>query len=109
MAEQKHTPGPWVFNGPSVTNGDPTLNGGRYNIASVYGFMDDDDGEANARLIAASPDLYEALKEYKLGYTDAELKQLAETKSGRGEISPDVAAREIRRRAALARVEGEGE
>ena len=117
MAEQKHTSGPWEIE--TV----PTQVGHAHKINPVGAclyvdkqFLPHDDinsdsveAAANARLIAASPDLYEALKEYKLGYTDADLKQLAETKSGRGEISPDVAAREIRRRAAIARVEGDGE
>lgn len=45
----------------------------------------------------------EMLAEYALGYSDADLKILANTDSGRGEIGPDMAKREIRRRAVIAK------
>ena len=69
----KHTPGPWIGAGPSF--GDPFP---RYTTSIVTKREDDDDGiveicelpfhhrddenEANARLIAAAPDLLEALQ-----------------------------------------------
>ena len=69
-----HTPGPWIGCGPSF--GDPLP---RYTTEIVTESMDDEDGfdtticlldfahyddenEANARLIAAAPDLLEALR-----------------------------------------------
>ncbi len=84
MAEQKHTPGPWVvsresneWNSPTAPRreidalkacefgGEPT----RYRLACVQypptqaGTMGAQEREANARLIAAAPDLLAALKE----------------------------------------------
>ncbi len=60
MSEQKHTPGPWV-SAPQRTN---TLivaaNGTR--VAESYG-VTDEEPRANARLIAAAPELLAALKE----------------------------------------------
>ena len=69
----QHTPGPWIGAGPSF--GDPLP---RYTTSIMTeweheddGFIEicefpfhhhDDENEANARLIAAAPDLLEALK-----------------------------------------------
>lgn len=60
MSTAKHTPGPWVYSG--------RLGFGHLvspNIAVAYGGATSgrqDSGEANARLIAAAPEMYEALK-----------------------------------------------
>jgi len=64
---RKHTPGPWVV-GPV----DDTVvthlgaDGVRYEVARVYGDYNDPDFwpvmEAYARLVAAAPDVTEALK-----------------------------------------------
>jgi len=51
----KHTPGPW-----HVSNG-VQIRSERHQIAKVW-MMRDGEGNANARLIAAAPDLLEALK-----------------------------------------------
>lgn len=72
--KQKHTPGPWQLGGfgkvyspgrvPAVDNGLPTA----YEVASVpFRPMDalgvhQDETRANARLIAAAPDLLASLK-----------------------------------------------
>lgn len=67
----KHTPGPWIGAGPSF--GDPLP---RYTTVIVTEWEEsdnlvicelpfnhhDDENEANARLIAAAPELLEALK-----------------------------------------------
>ncbi|WP_156410376.1 hypothetical protein [Bosea sp. Root381] len=75
MAESKHTEGPWHVeyspNFRSRGNTHIVLNGDRYPAAMVPAWDAPEDGEeyaaeealANARLIAAAPDLYEALKE----------------------------------------------
>lgn len=63
MSESKHTPGPWLVQ--MEWQGEPVValvaNPGR----SVYVVSEDGpprNGEANARLIAAAPELLEALK-----------------------------------------------
>jgi len=66
-----HTPGPWDFTGPSPGKMKGYDDGGDYAIiargiiAEAFHRIDDDtyaDAEANARLIAAAPDLLEALE-----------------------------------------------
>jgi len=55
-----HTPGPWHSNGPQVfapNTRDPKF----YDIARVGNVLDDE-GTANARLIAAAPALLEAMR-----------------------------------------------
>lgn len=59
----KHTPGPWQFNGPEIYA--PNFRGVRkhhYDVARVLHVMDDE-GEANARLIAAAPDMLQMLRD----------------------------------------------
>jgi len=64
----KFTPGPWEINGQMIWNPQEKVG----NIAHVYCkgvsenklFDIDEMGQANARLIAAAPDLLEALKRY---------------------------------------------
>ena len=51
--KQKHTPGPWSINGNKI-------DGNGYHIVSVNSHRTSE-GEANARLIAAAPELLEAL------------------------------------------------
>jgi hypothetical protein len=86
--EPKHTPGPWVSK-PTASLGPQyavyTESDG-HDIAIVY---DHGNTEANARLIAAAPELYSALK------------QLVET--------PEVRMEDMQSaRAAIAKAEAEG-
>lgn len=65
MSEAKHTPGPW--------RGDCEIIGNSRVVATTAwcsGFKEED--EANARLIAAAPDLLAALKRITAGLSDAE-------------------------------------
>ena len=55
MSTTAHTPGPWTISGASTIK---TLGGNKTYIASIA----KNDRPANARLIAAAPDLLEALK-----------------------------------------------
>lgn len=58
----KHTSGPWKVR-PVYSKGEPmpaTIYAGRESVADMTGTSPHDD--ANARLIAAAPDLLEALK-----------------------------------------------
>jgi enterochelin esterase-like enzyme len=69
-AQEKHTPGPWRHN-PDNTgmNDDGRIMAGITVIATdVYG-RTDDEGIANARLIAAAPELLEAAKEAQCSCT----------------------------------------
>jgi len=64
--EQKHTPGPWVVDG-DVIRGDQQRNGS-ISVASMldvsypYGRRAGESKHANARLIAAAPELLDALE-----------------------------------------------
>ena len=98
-----HTPGPWV----AVKNScfwDINIAGSWLTVADACAskhLPDGDNGEANARLIAAAPELLEALKEMLVDYDDAS-----------GEWSgSDVIAKAYRiidkARAAIAKAEGE--
>ena len=66
----KHTPGPWSVTWGTAQGGeghhimDSTGIDNGLSIVAVVGFHDDSEGEtkANARLIAAAPDLLAALK-----------------------------------------------
>lgn len=51
----QHTPGPWHLNGRTTIETEDLF------IASAY-YQTSDGGEANARLIAAAPDLLQALQ-----------------------------------------------
>ena len=97
------TPGPWSVGAPTGHNPDKVFRGDDA-IASVYGVpvhqhLNDlpkwgetySEGVANARLIAAAPDLYAALRSY-----------LAEADAGHVTVETDSAAR-----AALAKAQGE--
>ena len=61
MSEAKHTTGPWINDNGLVygTSGDGTPSFDIYYSADWPG--DADEGMANAKLIAAAPDLLEAL------------------------------------------------
>lgn len=67
MPVTKHTPGPWFIDG-NVIRGDKQRNGSisiacTLNIAYPYGRWSGESEQANARLIAAAPELLEALQD----------------------------------------------
>ncbi len=75
MNEQNYTPGPWVIHGAMNSDrvhiGNPkeghTLQGGRDSVCVVQlkegeSAFNQGEGTANAKLIAAAPDLVEALR-----------------------------------------------
>ena len=111
----KHTPGPWEANGYHIRQrvtgtrsiAEVAYTGPHHTPAHEYPKSCRLVDEANACLIAAAPELLEALELYALSYTDEELVQLAECTSGMGEISPVTAKREVIRRAAIAKAKGE--
>jgi len=89
-----HTPGPWVVeyydSVRSKANGEFVCNAITYN---KYGRTEEQRlllQEANARLIAAAPDLLEALKKYQQynrlkNDSDAEIYDIAETAIAKAE------------------------
>lgn len=62
MSEAKHTPGPWEAVGMAVHQVSP---GGREIIFGAHNTRggDEDERRGNARLIAAAPELLDALRE----------------------------------------------
>jgi hypothetical protein len=92
MAEQKHTPGPW--HAEHVGESD---YGDVYEVYNVNTQIASSMWEADARLIAAAPELLEALR-YTLQY--AEKLEKAAGLSSAANVSLDKA------RAAIAKAEG---
>lgn len=84
MSEAKHTPGPWHTGGTSyLRRDDPRMNvWSRTKAGKQSGeILASEVKPANARLMAAAPDLYAALKEarvyveraYECAFPDSEL------------------------------------
>jgi len=62
----KHTPGPWAAIPPGKGDNENDLweiHDGYGRTATVYGLPDEPEIDANARLIAAAPDLLAALED----------------------------------------------
>lgn len=107
MSEQKHTPGPWLidegaemqepgfYGAPGDPNGYHAISADGWRVT---GFI----GEANAKLIAAAPELLEALR--KAEFRLAKLVALNDEEPGIA--SPDDAAALEQVRAAVAKAEG---
>ena len=91
MTKNKHTPAPWrvVRANPSPTTGEWLIAGAMPGYLAEVRDCGRGDVAANARLIAASPDLLEALQ-----YAIKQVPELANV--------PGIAA-------AIAKVKGEGE
>lgn len=62
QTEVKHTPGPWLKSGCVVLSNDED-RGMRFATAERVRGRNPEEQEANARLIAAAPELLEAIKE----------------------------------------------
>ena len=100
-----HTPGPWrargaVVFGPDI-DGDPYLVAGSNAFAGAHYSPKRDEAEANARLIAAAPEMYEALKR-----SLAMMKLVAEDYSMGGNYSPKHIEILFSIRSAIAKAEG---
>lgn len=107
--ETKHTPGPWkVGEGSFVTASHPIPEVGGSDAVDYYGghLVAESIARQNLAIIAAAPDLLEALKSYLSNYSDSDLVILSAATSGLGEIGPDTAKREIIARAAIAKATG---
>ena len=107
MTEQKHTPGPWKVTrrGIMALNSETGRYGGVVCQPNWCGFDPDDvwldiPREANARLIAAAPDLLAEVKDWLRdsdGWSVAELRKRYDEKA---------VQRILRSRAAIAKAEG---
>lgn len=62
MEDIKHTPGPWHTMDARSFGVPYIITDGKITIAQSYEGFSKEDTEANAKLIAAAPDLLEALK-----------------------------------------------
>jgi len=60
MSEHKHTIGPWYLSGSGYDG--VWIMAGTLHVATIPGASDGDWCEANARLIAAAPEMLEALE-----------------------------------------------
>ena len=95
MNESKHTPGPWYAKGEDIWNADEKMYGIARNFSAI---SPSQTTRANAALIAAAPDMYEALQE---------LSQLTADYYSEKVHTPEYAfARIMTARAALAKAEG---
>lgn len=73
----KHTPGPWLQSYEPDAKGCVIRAKGGY-IGQTYGGLDDDNA-ANARLIAAAPEMYELLSTLVLSARNGEVDYPAYT------------------------------
>ena len=87
----KHTPGPWHVD---TEDQDADIHSGFGMVAKTmgHGHAQDGEGTANARLIAAAPELLDALQSMVSQFPEAELR-----------ADPDLHASVKRARAAIAK------
>ena len=62
MSGSKHTPGPWTVRDTTQVSAD--LNGKTYDIVTCHAFAPGEQA-ANAKLIAAAPDMANLLEEWR--------------------------------------------
>ena len=82
--QPKHTPGPWTIHKQNAYHISYVVRGGKKEnqIAQCFNWQDkgfDVNSEANAQLIAAAPDLLEALKMMLEGGLEGPTSQAIET------------------------------
>ena len=101
--KQKHTKGPWVIGNRYTDQGVYTPDGEL--VANTHGsqrnFNRDEQiaiQDANARLIAAAPELLEALEEFEAEYDKVDLAKAE---------PPELTAAVLAARAAIAKAKGE--
>lgn len=78
MTQAKYTSGPWRFKGfDPEFNTVPVINSGSYDLGvhflGTHG-LTNEEKEANAHLIAAAPDLFDALQNIMNGITSGAIK-----------------------------------
>ena len=108
MAESKHTPGPWTLGTGSQTGTGYAVCAGPQVLATVNGFGYPlnigraPGSDANAALIAAAPDMYDALEAFRVGLSDGSIAFTAKRQSDSDPYHPA----NVAMCAALARAEG---
>lgn len=85
----KHTPGPWTHEGQGDITGieDNGFGRGPVDVCSVYLRTVEGRHEANARLIAAAPDLLAALNTWLAQYSAEEYEDCPEVVQTRAAIA----------------------
>jgi L-alanine-DL-glutamate epimerase-like enolase superfamily enzyme len=94
----QHTPGPWIGAGPSfgdqfprytteITTEDERYGDGHIQICELPFHHHDEENEANARLIAAAPELLEALNTWLKQYSAEEYEDCPEVVQTRAAIA----------------------
>ena len=96
----KHTPGPWKIGTPPP-NGEQTVGTDQGLMVAVATTGAGVRTKANASLIAAAPDLLEALRKYEL---PIDINNIALSCI---EFGSEAVERELQRRAAIAKATGE--
>lgn len=96
MSQAKHTPGPWFITGSLTQYIEAKIGGGFIQEVASVGPTESDGGygpqqKANARLIAAAPDLLEALEEYRIAHAMSSYGDYSaiEWESKAGPVNPD--------------------
>ena len=102
MTDTKHTPGPWVISGSSIWN--PDTHRAIYASGGKAINQRDEEGQANAALIAAAPDLLAALE--ALEARAVEMRKLINPKTW-SDLENMATVEIINARAALALAKGE--
>jgi len=74
MNEAKHTPGPWVSDERYDCKNSHSVKSGYKNLAIVnyFNIMSNEEAKANAKLMAAAPDLLEIVKAYAAMWEEGE-------------------------------------
>jgi hypothetical protein len=94
MSESKHTPGPWEVDPP----GHPLdchgiLDADELGLAETHGREGKGEEEANAHLIAAAPEMYEALEELVNSEANVDPDETYSDKYGRLDMGKGAAIR----------------
>ncbi len=95
MSGGEHTPGPWMAHGPAKPTADAPeggdyciQDGGTNVIAETFYRVSEGAGgtrnaRANARLIAAAPDMLDALRQWRAAERDGDAAELENARTSR--------------------------
>jgi hypothetical protein len=88
MSEAKHTPGPWNIRHSSDGSGDFGIAAGGNVLAECFAAIRhlnerSPEAFANARLIAAAPDMIDAIRQWQSAERDGDEREMANARSSR--------------------------